>query len=227
MKQITIYELRDLVAEKVGLNCKAENFKDFKEFIDDIYSQFGLRWESIDEQAYRWHNSNIADRNVCGNTELMKSVFTEADSFLHLTEGDADFIGDFGENEPCETVSSIDDVTAEKTWINYVDEQGISLMQTLEFWQKICEKHSGLFKIEVGELGALEGYCELKLEWDVTANKMEPIGCFLEIEDDGGAKLMDSLYWLCECFNSDTFADFEKLGVELRYFVSNEAEGLL
>ncbi len=222
MKTITIYELRDLVAEKLGLTCKAETFEEFRKFIDDVYSQFGLRWETLDDQAYYWHNASMCDRNIDTTSALLKVGYEEANKALGLK--DAEFYAtDSDDYEDFEAPYAIQ---AEKASVNYVDNEGISISKMIAVWQELCKKYGGECVVRIGEIGNDEYYCNVHMEWKVSADKIEPQGCFVQVVDDGAGRLMDAIYWLCECYGFDTFAEFEKFGVELRYETRDKAEGL-
>ena len=220
MKTVTIQELRDLVAAKLGIACKADNFQDFKAFIDEIYSQFGLRWETLDDQAYRWHEINVSEWCIYGKTGFIQSAYREMDEKLGLENAEAECYDDsFG--EPFTDPYAI---RTDTTCVTYCESQGVSVAEMLAVLQKAAEKYNGEFIAEVGESGKGEGYCDLHLSWKVLPDKIEADHCYIEIKDDGYARLMDALYWLCECFFFDSFADFEKLNVELRYEVCEKDE---
>ena len=217
MKNISIYELRDLVAAKAGVSCRAENFKDLKAFIEEIYSQFDLDWKCLDDQAYYSHNANCHDRHITGQVSLIKSAYGEMDELLSLTDNDVDFVVET--EDSVEDIGSLAEARTGNLEVSYVDGNGISIMKTATILQEISKKYNGTVTLNIGELGKEEGYCDLHLMWKILADKIESDDCYLEIKDDGGAKLMDALYWLCDCFFCDSFEDFEKLGVALRYFV--------
>ncbi len=222
MKTIKIKELRDLVADKLGLTCKAETFAEFREFINDVYSQFGLRWKTLDDQAYYWHNANMCDRNIDTTASLLKLGYEEANKVLGLK--DAEFYATGSDYyEECDTPYAIQ---TERGAVNYVDMEGVSISKMLAVWQELCKKFVGECVVRIGELGNDECYCDVHMEWKVSADKIEPQACFLKVEDDGAGRLMDAIYWLCTCYDCDTFAEFEKLGVELRYETRDKAEGL-
>ena len=217
MKDISIYELRDLVAAKVGISCRAENFQDLKAFIEEIYSQFDLDWECLDDQAYYSHNATCHDRHITGKVSLIKSAYGEMDGSLSLTDGDADFVVET--EDSVEEIGSLSEAQTGNLEVSYVDGDGISVLKTASILREIVKKYNEneVVTLNIGELGKEEGYCDLHLAWKIFADKIESDDCYLEIKDDGGAKLMDALYWLCDCFFGDSFEDFEKLGVALRY----------
>ena len=222
MKTIKIQELRDLVAGKLGLTCKAEDFGNFREFIDDIYSQFGLRWKTLDDQAYYWHNANMCDRHIEGDTSFIKLAYEDMEKALKLKEADAECYDESFED----AFSNPYGIQTEKTYISYVDCEGVSIKKMLEELQVPAKKYNGEFSVKIGELGNDECYCNLRMIWKVTADRIEPNDCYIEVEDDGHGRLMDALYWICTCFWCDTFEDFENLNVELHYYTSDKAEGL-
>ena len=217
MKNISIYELRDIVAAKAGISCRAENFKDLKAFIEEIYSQFDLDWKCLDDQAYYSHNANCHDRHITGQVSLIKSAYEEMDELLSLTDNDVDFVVET--EDSVEDIGSLAEARTGNLEVSYVDGNGISVLKTASILREIVKKHNEneVVTLNIGELGKEEGYCDLHLTWKISADKIESDDSYLEIKDDGGAKLMDALFWLCDCFFGDSCEDFEKLGVALRY----------
>ena len=216
MKQINTKQLVKVLASKLDLEVEVTNFKDFRAFIDDVYSQLVTRWESLDDQAYYWHNVNTPERVIIVPTKVLQAVYQEASdkfNFEDVEMYDAD--GSYDE-EPKDDPQQFDCETIE---FSYVDNGDSSIEEFIAYLQNVSKEYGCDIKMTIGNCDSNE-YCEHDLKWMITPNGIDSTDCFFEIEDDGAEKLMDALYWLVENFSLDTFDAFENMGVELRYVES-------
>ena len=219
MKNIITKELVKIVAGKLDLDFQANNFKDFKTFLEDIYTQFVTDYPSLDEQASRHHSVNCPERIVEMPTEVLKAVFVEANNKFGLDCDEQNFL-DVSNNIWYDTPF---DIEGPVTIINYVDEVGASMEEFLLYWHEVCKRFDCKIEVSAGAIDDGE-YGNHLLKWEINAEGINSVESFFDIPDDNGIELMDALYWLCANFFDDTFESFEKLGVELRYFEKDIAE---
>jgi hypothetical protein len=215
MKVIKANELVKIVAGKLDLEFQADNFADFKEFVSEIYTQFVTRWESLDDQAYYWHNVNVPERIVKIPTKVLQAVYEDANARFKIADNDGEFYDE--ESDDYEMYDNPFDVKGAITTINYVDQWETSIEEFLNYWHDVCKR----FACEITVLAGTDDDCAYgnhMLEWKINTQAIKSVDSFFEIPDDSSVELMDALFWLCENFHQDTFEGFEKLGVELRYY---------
>ncbi len=213
MKTIKINQLKDMVAEKFKLTCDAQNFIEFKSFVDELYSQFGLRWNTLDDMVYYTMDTTVSDYGVTIPTEALKMVFAKADEMFSITDANSgcEFYGDENYDVIYDTPYEITQTT---TYFNFCGYCEVS--KFLQFWLDVSKQYNVEIKVEVGS-AVKDVYSGFNLVWSVTSQGITAQNCYFEINDDNGEELMYSLYWLMQSFIDDTFEQFEQLGVELRY----------
>lgn len=235
MKKINAKELVSIMANKLGLEVEINNFKEFKNFIEEIYSQFVTKWDSLDSQAYYWHDVNSAERIFTIPTKVLQAVYEEANAKFNIAENDGEFYdndeeerirkqlanGEIDEDTAADMfMKSYDnpfDIEGAITTVNYVDCGATSAEEFLNYWHAVCKKFGCEMEVLMGTADNC-AYCNHLLQWKISANGIKSQNSFFEIPDDNEREVMDALYWLCENFYVDTFEGFEKLGVELRYY---------
>ena len=216
MKKINAKELVNIVAGKLDLEVDCKNFKEFRTFINDVYTQFTNRWASLDDQAYYWHDVNVPERIVLIPTEVLQKVFKDADEKFNLE--DAELYNADGDYD-VEPETDLNNIEGEMVEMNYVDSEGTSIEDFLNFWCDVSKQYNCEIKVYIGNCDG-NSYCNHDMKWTITADGINAENSYFEIEDDTAEKLMDALYWLTENFIDDTFEAFEKMGVELRYVES-------
>lgn len=214
MKTTTIKELAQMVAKKVGLDYVPNTIQEFGDFIRDIYPQFNLNYESLDDLLYYTQNANVSDINITMPTDVLKAHFDEVNKAIGISESSC---VDYFDNYNDEVYEEYDSVESENVDINIVEDNGYSVKQILANCHELCKKYNCAIKIEVGNSAYKNGYCEFNLIWNVDTDGIHGQDLYFSITDDNGANLMGGLYWLVEMFREDTVEDFEKFGIKLSY----------
>ena len=223
MKVIKANELVKMVAGKLGLDFETDNFGDFYDFVKEVYSQFTQRWECLEDQACYWHEANVPERILKVPTEALKAVYADAKQRFQWEEGDTEFYDE--EEEEFEPHDTPFDIQGPVTTINYVDAACTTAAEFFNYWMDVCKRFGCKVEVIFGSDDDRSPYCNHDLQWTLSANGIESKNAFFEIPDDSGVELMDALYWLCENFYNESFAEFNKFGVELRYFEKENVEG--
>ena len=213
MKKITPNQLVEIVASKLDLEFTTDNFFDFWNFIDEIYPAFSHDYESMSEQICYTYNGTGSTLDLTLPTQVLKDNFEEIDAKLDFSSKDADY---FDNDHPdyLNPFDSVDGIVGTMTSINYGNFH-LSTAETVEFLQQLSKKHSCKCKLRVLLDEPRDNFV---FEWEIDNGELTS-NVYVNIEEDeeGMLGLFEQIYCLYEGLCDCTFADFERLGGEIRY----------